>query len=152
MKVPYPIIGTREGDDSPIRLFDSDIVDYLRENSGNESRIRYISEARDRKRAELKEISVPGFRYPNPSLGEDYVKTSIRCLRREILNLGNELAEAEKNPIQGWDTYSFAEKVSAQIWLVGMVAPPNAEIEREFEAYVREITAEAEIIELWNSL
>lgn len=57
-----------------------------------------------------------------------------------------------------WDALSFAEQISIQLAFVAPMPRFNATAEEReaenvrYERYVRRITAEAEVIALWNSL
>jgi hypothetical protein len=79
----------------------------------------------------------------------------------ELERIGADLDRERSNPTPRYDSLTFAGKVSSQLAFVDATPPmwyskaSDEEVESEnarYSRYVRRITAEAEIVALWNSL
>lgn len=146
--VPYPVIDAENG----VRLFDADLESAIRSSRYDE---RAILKEMAKFYSELYEISAPGFRFPNPQAS---VAGSIAFVKRRINELGEDLDRERANPTPLYDSLSFADKIREQLGFVAAMPDFSAtreEMETEaqyYSRYVRRVTAEAEIIALWNSL
>lgn len=149
MKALFPIIDAEFGR----RLFDADLVDHIRYE--NDNQLKEVVKELIETRRQLAEVSAPGFRFPNPAVD---ISARIGWLNLEIARLEAKRADMHANPRKKWAAFTFREKVEFQL---GYVAPmPNFRASREeiaddnarYSRYVDRVTAEAEIIELWNSL
>lgn len=148
--VPFPIIDAEFGR----RLFDSDLVWAVRESG---DWLAYLRSQLANYEEDLKTISVPGFRFPNPAVR---VARIIEHDKAEIARLKAEIEREIANPnrLPSYDELSFAGKVYAQLSFVAPMPSfhesheESAETAARFDRYARKVTAEAEIIALWNSL
>lgn len=145
-QIEYPIILDEDDSGKPVRLFDAEIENHLRWESQN--MLHMWEEELAGYKKTLETISVPGYRHPNPVAS---VEASIGYYTKRIAEVKDMIEEIKADP-DDYDKHTFAAKVSAQMWLVCMAAPPSKEMVEEFDKWVREVTAEAEIIHLWNSI